>query len=178
MSMDAHTSGIVDDALSALRPLLEPHYRAHRYAILDGTTIYAPLDTNPIADLRKQTEGTGYILATNYDPKMGGWVTGHRLGGFKTFDAVLSAATDMLGVDTGHRWHIAQAGIHRHYRGSFYKLTGMDWDTELQIPRYVYSPADDEFRVFTRMAHLFHADVRKDDGTLVPRFQYLEQYPQ
>lgn len=69
---------------------------------------------------------------------------------------------------------VLKAGRYRHYKGSDYQVYEVATHSEDESQLVVYRPLYGERKLWVRPLAMFLENVTLADGTLVPRFEYIE----
>ena len=65
-------------------------------------------------------------------------------------------------------------GCYRHYKGKDYRIIGLAHHSETEEALVVYQLLYDDFSLWVRPAAMFVETVTMPDGTVTPRFTYVE----
>lgn len=144
---------MLDGALAQAHYWAQLHYAANQYAILcDDGRVYIPNQVEPVASL--VTEGIRHVIGADYHAGTDSFLVQTTITGHHDNEA-LAALMKRLALLTGRTWYIARTGTYRHYKGGAYSMTGIRFDTALDVPAYDYHPLGNEFQQYSRLGHVW-----------------------
>ena len=68
-----------------------------------------------------------------------------------------------------------QGGIYRHYKGNMYKALYVALHTETEEPLAIYQALYGDEKIWARPLEMFLDEVILSDGSVVPRFELIEE---
>ena len=66
-------------------------------------------------------------------------------------------------------------GIYRHYKGNMYKALYVALHTETEEPLAIYQALYGDEKIWARPLEMFLDEVILSDGSVVPRFELIEE---
>jgi len=66
-------------------------------------------------------------------------------------------------------------GIYRHYKGNMYKALYVALHTETEEPLAIYQALYGDEKIWARPLEMFLDEVILSDGSVVPRFELVEE---
>ena len=70
---------------------------------------------------------------------------------------------------------IKLGGLYRHYKGNLYKVLQIAKHTETEEPLVIYQAMYGEEKFWARPLAMFLENVTLPDGSIVPRFELIEE---